>query len=249
MKLCRAIRFLLLNILFFLSSCKIFAQLSADDSVFFQKAINNTVAFYHQSLGDQSGLYNGIEHAGYPFAFEAGGHPFFYSAAATTGTIIYNNIMYPNANLHYDELADVLVFEDSTHRIQLISERVTRFTIAENNFIRIVKDSSGSVLPTGFYNLLYEGNTAVLKKEVKKIREELRSNSEGILRHIEITNYYYIKKNNEYYPVKGKKWVLNLFKDHKNEMQQYIKNNKLSFKHDRDNMLKQLTAYYDRLTK
>jgi hypothetical protein len=250
MKLCRAARFFFLNILFFLSCCKTFAQLSADDSAFFQKAVNNTVAFYHQSLGDQSGLYNGIQHAGYPFVFETGDHPFFYSAAATTGAVVYNNIVYPNINLHYDEVADVLIFEDATHRIQLINERVSRFTIAENNFIRIVKDSLGeSAISSGFYNLLYEGNTAAIKKEVKKIREEVRNNSEGVLRHIETKTYYYIKKKNEYYAVKRKKNVLGLLKDKKKEVQQYIKDNNLSFKNDRDNMLKKITAYYDQLTK
>lgn len=233
------------------STSEVIAQLSTDDSIFYQKAVNNTIALYYQSAGDQSGLYNGSQYAGYPFAFKDEAHPFFRTNLFSTGSVVYDNILYTDAQLLYDEAGDVLIFRDTAHRLQLISDRISRFTVLDNSFIRIEKDSNTrAIINTGFYNLLYEGgDIQVLKKEVKNIREDIRNNYDGVIRYIEVKKYYYIKKNNLYYPVKNKKTILEIFKNRKKEIQQYIKSTKLSFKNDRDNMLKRAAAYYEQITK
>lgn len=232
---------------FFLS--KIAAQLSASDSIFYQKAIDNAVASYHHSLNDQSGLYNGSEYPGYPFRFKEG-HPFFYTDKPMNGSVVYDHIFYKDINLQFDEVAGEIILYETDRRIQLIKERISRVSILNNNFIRIVRDSlNRAVINTGFYQLLYEGNTSLLKKEIKIIAEDLRSLTDGILRNIETTLYYYIKKNNVYHPVKRKKDLLVIFKERKKEIQQFIKTNKLSFKKDRDNMLIKVVSWYDHPTK
>lgn len=240
-----------LLIFFTLITPSLHAQLSRDDSVFYVKAVASAITVYHQNLGDQSGLYNGSQNAGYSFSFQSGGHPYFLTSELGRGSIVYDNVFYPDVLLKYDETAELVVFQDPKHQIQLISERIARFSITDNNFIRIEKDDSlsNSIVRTGFYNLLYDGKVQALKKEVKVIREELRSNSEGILRFIDISTYHYIKKNNEYFPVNSKGAIMDIFKDRKKEIQQYIKTNKLNFKKDRDNMLIKVSALYDQLTK
>jgi hypothetical protein len=236
--------------LFTLTTHCIKAQLSANDSVFYQKAVNNTKAIYHQSIGDQTGLYNGSQYAGYLFAFKDGGHPFFYKDDFLQGTIVYDNILHPEVKLKYDEVKEVIIFEDATHRIQLVGDRISRFSIMGNDFVRITKDTGKNALvSTGFYQMLYDGNITVLKKEVKSIREVLVSNTEGIYRYIDAKKYYYINWDNEYYAVKRKKSLLNLFKNRRKEVQQHIKRNKLNFKKDPDNFLIQTTLYYDQLIK
>ena len=249
MKLTGITSLLLLIVSFFISTEKTAAQLSSDDSVFYQKAINNAIAVYHQSIGDQSGLYNGIQYIGYPFTFKEG-HPFFYTPDLSAGSVTYDGVYYANVLLRYDEIAEVVIIQDSIHRLQLHSSRISRFTVANNTFIRIVKDSLGANLEkTGFYNLLYEGNTSVLKKEIKRIREEVQNTTDGVQRFIDEKKYYYIKKPNGYFTVNRKKDVFKILKDHKKEIQQYIKANDLSFKHDKDNLLIKVSAYYDQLTK
>jgi hypothetical protein len=226
------------------------AQLSASDSVFYSNAINNSKVIYFQSLGDQSGLYNGSQYPGYAFGFKDGGHPFFYTDVILKGSIVYDKLLYPKAGLLYDEVMEVVLFQGATFRIQLISEKISHFSVLGNNFIRVVKDSSNRTLvSTGFYQLLYEGKITVLKKEVKSIREVLISNAEGIYRYIDIKKYFYIRKNNEYYLVKSKKTIFKLFKEQKREMQQYIKQNRLNFKKDPDSLVVKLSAYYDQLTR
>lgn len=241
---------MLLIVIISIHTATVKAQLSADDSVFLQKAVAHAVSLYRQSTGDQSGLYNGSQYAGYPFNFKDGGHPYFITDAAVAGSIVYDNTFYPGARLLFNEISDLLVFEDSTHRIQLISERVAAFSIGSNRFMRIVRDSLSSPLTaTGFYNVLYEGRVTVLKKEVKSIREELRSVDDGVIRSIDKKLFYYIKKDSVYFPVGTKNTLLRIYKDKKKEIQQYIKANDLSFKKDRDNLLIKTGAYYDQLTK
>jgi hypothetical protein len=242
-------RILIIVIAAFFFTGPVTAQLADSDSLFYHKALNNAVSLYRQSLGDQLGLYNGSQYPGYPFGFKDGGHPYFIKDASP-GTIEYDNVFYPDVRLLFDELSEIIVFEDSTHRIQLLNERITRFSIGDAAFIHIAKDSLGSSLEaTGFYQLLYEGRVSVLTKEVKKIREELRFADEGILRYIDTKKYYYIKKDAVYYPVGSKGTVLSVYRDRKKEVQQFIKANKLNFRKDRNNLLIKVSAYYDQLTK
>lgn len=238
---------LILSFHFF--SNKTIAQLSADDSIFHSIAISNAVALYYRNIGDQSGLYNGSQYGDYPFKFKEG-HPFFYTDSPTTGSIVYDSVFYPDVKLLYDEVANAIIFQDASHRIQLINERITRFTIWDNHFIRIVKDSlSSAPISPGFYNILYEGRVSVLKQEVKKINEDVSSSAEGVQRFIEEKKYYYIKKKNEYFKVNGKNDLLNIYKDQKKRIRQCIKDNNLSFKNDPDNMLIKVSTCYGQFTK
>ncbi len=228
---------------------RIFSQLSTDDSTFYHKAVKNAVALYYHSLGDQSGLYNGSLYTGYSFTFKEG-HPFFYTDTFSRGSIVYDNVLYQDVRLLFDEVAEIVILQDASHRIQLLNDKISRFAILDNNFTHIVNDSLNlSAVNQGFFHLLYEGNVSVLKKEAKTIREIMRSITEGLLRYIDINKHYYIKKDHKYYPVKGKRDVLDIYINRRKEIQQYIKSNYLSFHKDRDTMLIKISAYYDQLTK
>ncbi len=236
-------------ILFTISVQNTTAQLSTADSLFYSKAVSHAINVYHQSLGDQTGLYNGIQYIGYPFAFKEG-HPFFYSPESTNGSITYDSVYYSNVMLLYDEIAEIIIMQDSAHRIQLHSSRVSGFTIANNTFIRLIKDSTAANLEkTGFYNLLYNGKTSLLKKEIKRIREEVLNVTDGVQRFVDTKTYYYIKKDEKYFTLNRKKDVFRIFKEHKKDIQQFVKTNNLSYKHDKDNLLIKVSAYYDQLTK
>ena len=237
---------------------KLTAQLSTEDSAFYKKAVNNTVALYHQSIGDQSGLFNGNQYPGYPSTFKEGGHPFFNVQhpdksgipTPSRGSIVYDKVFYPDVQILYDEIAGVIILHDATHRIQLHTNKVSYFTILDNRFIRIVKDSlSGAPIQTGFYQVLYNGKVSVLKREVKLIDEKIGSFSEGISRFIKIKYYYYIEKNKAFFVVNSTQSMLNAFKDQQHDVKQFVKRNKLDFGKDAENALIQIAAYYDILTK
>jgi len=114
-------------------------------------------------------------------------------------------------------------------------------------FIYIKTDTAKSGISPGIYALLYDHNdNMLLKRNRKEITEEL-STGEGILRYINDNNSFAIKKGDRYYPVSGKKDVLSVYADKKKQLQQYIRKNKLDFKHDKDNALTKAVVYYDSL--
>jgi hypothetical protein len=242
------IRIFLLFVFFQLPVVRIFSQTSAQDSLSFVKTERNALAGYYQSAGDQSRLYNGFPYSGYSFAF-AEGYPFFLSDKEQKGSICYDNVEYQGVDLQYDELKGVVIFKDESHRIQLLNERISGFTIGDYPFIRMVPDSLNHNAPEpGFYNVLYEGKTGVLKKETKTIREIFSYSSGERTRVIDKQITYYLIRNNEYSPVYSQKDLLNYFSPRKKDIQRFIKANKLDFKKDSDNLLVKVAAYYDQQT-
>lgn len=233
------------GIIILFSSCNIFAQDGGNDSSFYQKALVNTMAIYHQSFGYQSALYNGSKYEAYLFKFE-GGHPYFDSPQAVAGSVIYDGVMYDTVLMHYDEVKDVLLISNLADWLQLSGDKVERFTLFNSDFIRVQKDSlSTALVSSGFYNVLYNGEVSLLKKQIKTIREVIIGLE---LQHFaDKKDYYYIRKDDRYYAIKSRKDLFEVVGDRKKEMQQFVRGNKLSFRKDRQTMLTKAVAYYNGL--
>jgi len=239
---------LITGISLFLSFKNVYAQDISVDSSFYKKALIYTEKVYHDSYGDQSALYNGSKYAQYQFRFKEG-HPFFYSAEPAVGEVIYDGIRYDSIMMSYDETKDVLVINDFGNRIQLLNEKIEQFKIFNSNFIRIEKDSSSNELvSSGFYNVLSEGNLTFLKKQVKTVREVIIGSNE-LIRVIDEKNYYYIKKNERMFLLKSSNDLYKLMGDRKKEVQQFVKENKLKFSNDKQDMLTKATLYFNSLKK
>ncbi|MBK8089412.1 MAG: hypothetical protein IPK31_16580 [Chitinophagaceae bacterium] len=144
------------------------AQSSQADTFFYKKAIENTVLLYHKQMGNQRGVFNGVSYYGYTFPFEEG-HPYFSSGNPEQGSIVYDSIFYPDVLLSYDEVAGVVVLHQSNLLIQLLSNRISRFEILAHNFIHITEDELVQpAIKPGFYELLYEGKSALIKRKQKR---------------------------------------------------------------------------------
>ena len=159
------------NIFFVLTlaslTSKLLAQLSVDDSFFYKKSIANTIALYHKTSGNQTALYNGVPYAGYNFGFEKG-HPFFYSDVPQNGSIVYDNVLYTDVNLRYDEISKVVLLHQINRQIQLHTEKINSFTISNHQFIHITTNNiAQEELASGFYEILYDGAVTLLKKNTK----------------------------------------------------------------------------------
>lgn len=235
-----------LGLIFLFTTSSLLAQLSAEDSIFYKQAVKNLVEIYKEAAGDQSRLLNGSQYGGYMFSF-TNGHAFFKENKPGIGSVLYDGVLYENISLQFDEVQDALV-ADSSRRIQLLNERVERFNLFDNNFIRLVGDTTdaNSSIRTGFYNVLYEGRHSLLKKEEKFIREDVSTGE--LQRFIDVHTFYYLKKNNAYLPIKTKRAIFSAFEDKKRELKQYARKNRLNYQKNRDEMLAKLTAYYDQLT-
>ena len=218
-------------------------QLSSTDSSLYHFSINNVVHIYHQTLKPEPGLYNGLQYFRYDFTLKEG-HPFFGNSELTPGYIVYNHIQYNNVPLLYDLISEKLVINDPTkvYLLQLNSEHVNRFSVLGHVFIRI--DEDNEIIHSGFYDVLYDGKTSLLKKQTKAIQEKITSVLEKFV--VEDVSYF-IKKEGKYFSINQKKSVLYALSDKKKEINQFIRKNKLNIRKNKDEAISKILAYYDAL--
>jgi len=222
------------------------AQSSNKDSLFLKTAIENTLQVYYNNIGDQAAKFNGVQYPGYTVSF-ADGHPYFKVNALNKGSILYDGVLFKDVDLLYDEVADCVVIQDSTHRIQLVNEKLKSFSILEDRFERVENNEANKTnITTGFYQVLTEGKVTLYKKETKQIKEKYTNNNE-LSTLFEITTKYFIKKEGQFFEINNKKSLYTLLEPYSKELNQFTKKEKLNYNRDKDFMLSSLVSHYNKI--
>jgi hypothetical protein len=225
------------------------AQSAREDSIFFQTALSNTISIYKKQLGDQSPLYNGSRYSPTGFIFRTGS-PYFISDSFDLGSVVYDDILFDSIYLMYEDMRELLVARNNNYLLQLVNQRVSSFNIFGHPFIRLTEDSLHPGIPkTGYYEILYQGRSQLLKKTFKTITEEPSVYENTIIRHIDETENFYIRMGGSYQRVKSKAELLTLMHDHQKQIQKYIKKTKLNFRKNKENLLILTAGYYDQISK
>ena len=219
-----------------------------EDSLVYTASVQNAVNFYHRSVYPETGLYNGGQYVDYIYTIKEG-NPYFLSTGYAEGSLCYDKVHYQQVQLIYDMVKECLITQDPTHlyKVALNNEKISSFSILGHNFVRLIADSSDNQLPgTGFYECLYSGSLAVFKKEKKELKD--REVSNNIIRYVQVTSDYYIRKDGKYFPVGNKKSVLHLLADRKKQLESYIRKNSLKIRRNPDIAYAGIAAYYDTIT-
>ncbi len=231
-----------------LSNISASAQSAVEDSTLYQTAVFNTLLIYHRQLGDQSPMNNGSHYVTSGNVFKTGS-PYFLSGGFTRNcSMVYDNILFDSLNLLYEDLRELVISKTNNYLLQLVNQRITSFDISGHIFLRLVADSLNTgISKTGFYEMIYQGRSMVLKKTIKSISEEATID-EGVLKHIEVNYQYFIKRGNGYIRVNSSRELLAVFKDHEKDIQRFIRKNKLKFRRDKENTIIRVAGYYDLIT-
>lgn len=219
---------------------------SREDTTFLVRATENAIKLYQEALGAQSKLYNGSKY--FPPKHTLDEHPFFSSEDWILGAVFYDGEYFQDVPLMYDLHGDVLITEHlpSGHAIQLVEAKLKSFSMAGHVFERIDNESVGGTLPrSGFYDILYPGETRVIAKRRKTVHEQIVSTV--IERSFEARNRYFIFKNGVFFPVKSKASALKLMRDKKRELKRFLKETGASLSQNRELLLKSLAERYDSL--
>lgn len=217
----------------------------AADTLFVRDAVKNTIGFYTTSIQGQTSLYNGSQYRE-PNRSDNDQHPFFENDDWVTGTVTYDGQYYEDVPLLYDITSDKVVTENyyNADQIVLVWEKLDAFTIGADAFEKL----SHKTLPrAGFYHVLYNGETKVVARRQKVIREKITGQSIEI--EFDPRYRYFIFKNGAYFTVKSKASMLKVLEDEKPALRQFINKNKLRFKFMREEALRRVAAYYDTLKK
>ena len=225
--------------------CKANAQSALPDSMAYSNAAEQVIGRYISVIDDQSEIYNGIEYHLYPPAYK--GSAYFQGKSAFTLSIIrYNGIWYKNIPVLYDRHADVMIsgLKDSLYVLR--PEKTSDIYLSGHHFIYLGSRNDQN-LATGFYDQLYPGKSEILVKRVTTVQNIVTQQTVEVF--YENSDVIYIKKGRTYIQVSGKGSVLEVFKDKRKELKQYLNDSKISYQKDKEQSVVKLASYYDQLTK
>lgn len=222
-------------------------QPAEPDTSFRQVARNQAITTYERTLYEQAHIYEGNEYIAHDHRIKI--HPFYRIDSLQTGTVLYNGVQYNGVQMLYDIVRDELAIQPpgGGYRLRVRNDYVAAFSLGAYQFSRIVGDSATGV-PTGFYEVLYEGKAKALSHRVKTIHEDISSGSYRA--EYVPKDRFYILKEGIYHEVKSKGSMLNLFPDQAKNLRKYIRANKLKFTDDqREAAVTQVTKRYEELIK
>ena len=211
------------------------------------EALANAVNLYETAIGRNSRIFTGSYYYDKNY-WGIGGDPFFVNNYWNVGTIIYEGQQYDSISIRYDIYRDLLLIkyiDKNGHvaPIQLHKSKVEEFMIMGHHFIYTEEDTLSGI-KTGFLDLLYNGDKAkVFAKRRKEVSRTQIAND--IVRGYFVNDKFYIKKDQNYYEVKGKKSLLEVLADKKNEIKAFLKENRALFKKDHERQLVESVEYYN----
>jgi hypothetical protein len=203
---------------------------------------NKTYQWFDTVIGqNNSGLHKGVEYREEFRFFSDAYHKFFLENKFYLGDILYDGEWYYDVEMKYDLHEDniiVRVLGESKYLfIVLVSDLVEKFSIKNNNFIKVNNNTNG--LENGFFKLVYSSkDTTCLKKIVKKGYKVYEGNA--VSYKFLNKNYYTIVKNGNSFEISSKSSIIKIFPTKKKTINSFFKNNKDLYKNYRDIFLKQL---------
>jgi hypothetical protein len=195
-------------------------------------------------------LINGPEYVDYAKRYaERRGHQFFLSAERQPGRVYCNGYLFDKLQLAYDLVLDQVVLPQPTSPLQLrlVNEDVRWFELAGHRFVRLQADSAaGSVIKTGYYEVLTDSAVQVLAKRSKQLQEQVE---QRVVRANFLTrDRLFVRKNGMYYQVARKKDLLPLLADQQAAVQQYLQQQRLKFNRGQlEASTVRLVRFYNRL--
>jgi len=226
------------------------AQMSAADSSSRQSALNNAITLYNTSLGYQAPIFTGPEYYSYP-PYIKGNACFLDVNAFTPGSVYYDGTLYSHIFMLYDLYTDqvAIMLPNHVSKFNLLKERVKSFDFLKNHFINIDADTlnNNTILKSGYYDQLYKGKLEVLAKYAKSIQTSTSSIS-GLENYFSSSKDYYLGKDNSYQTINSQGALLDILKDKKKELKQYIKANKIRYRDNPEEAMVKIATYYDHLT-
>ncbi len=228
-------------LLLILSHCALQGQTLQQDSIIAESALRSTIKLYDLAMGENSHLYNGREFIN-PFERkEANGHIYYITDEWQDGFIYYAGQLYEHVSLRFDVFQNkVIVEHPRSHReIELDSKKISSFGLNGLKFVRLISPTEG------FYAEIYKGEVKVYIWHYKTLKE----NTEGktMVREFPAKEKVYILKDETYHLVSTQSAILSVFKERKSELKKLIKEERLSFKANKEYTLSRMARYYDQL--
>jgi hypothetical protein len=192
------------------------AQTGVRDTAFIAKSITFAQQLHTQQTKLQSPLYNGSQHAVYnPIEEE---HPYFKSYDWLDGSVTYSGERFDSVSLMYNINTDALIAEHfSGAYVELIATKVSSFTINGHAFRRYKNsDDTKRSISEGFYEILYDGKTKIVKRYIKNFTQTIKSSE--IINEFPEKSRYFVIKDGAFYSIRSRRGLIKILSDKKQEL-------------------------------
>src|SRR5580765_3802212 len=216
-----------------------------DDSALVSGSSKYLVNFYNKTRHDFNLLYNGPFHYSYPIIKQ--GSPYFSGEAWQKGSVTYEDVIYDNVLMKYDLVKDQLIVmvEEKGHMpLELFSPRIKEFSYEDLKFIYIPRESPLS-LKEGFYQQLSKGKITALCKTENTLEDIIVDVK--IERRINQKKRYFIVDNNHSRTINRQHDLMEAVKNHRQQIINYLKERKLKFKKNKEQVIAAATDLYNKL--
>jgi hypothetical protein len=175
------------------------------------------------------------------------GGEFLFTQDWLTGNVIINEVTFKNVLLRYDIYNDqLLTMINRGAFIQLNKELIKGFTLLyqsiPNNFENFGSGTEPSV--NGFAQIIYKGKTSLLLKQKKQIKKLAVENKYDEFYQ---TDILYILKDGNFSRISGKKDMINVLSDRREQIKSFIRDNKIRVRKKRPASFCPVLEFYDSL--
>ena len=225
-----------------------YAQASDDPLAFLSDAKASARSSYDELIADQLALFNGVEYVNYDLGIS--GNPYFMDDYYAEDTIEYDGMVYHDIPLKYDVVENKVLVEYYNHvgnrrGLILENQKVNAFTYEGHQFVKVTTDNPVGSLKEGFYDHLLRDEISIYASRKKQIEKAVKNGQMNI--KFAVLDQFFVELSGSTYRVSNKSALLQLFEDHKKEMKQFIKANRLDLKRDFEASLIAVTRQYIKL--
>jgi len=208
-------------------------------------AVNKAIDYYNETIAEQSEIYNGTAYELAPKANK--GSVYFQDRNyLTPASIRYNGYWYREIPVLYDVYNDIMVAASRNFFNYILrAEKLSDVNLLSHHFVYLNTENAGNLKP-GYYDELYAGKIVVLVKRTKTVNNNVTAQAVEV--NYTDANDIYIKKGDKYYYVNSKGSAMDVLKDRKKELEQYLKSNKIKYNKNKETSVAGLARYYDQIT-
>ena len=240
-------RFLTVLFFCFIATLPDTAAQLADSTLLAEDLTRLPVARYKEATSISQNLYNGRLYYVYDSRQEE--HQFFESRKWTKGSLFYDGQRFDSIQMLYDLVKDEVVIKHfNGDNLLLQTAKVRDFNLLNHRYRRLISGVDiEPTMRTGFYDLLYDGNSRLLVRRTKQRQEKIVD--KRVITLFPPKNFYYIFKEGHYHSVYSKKAVLNLFPEHKRALKKSLREQNIIYRKERELAIVKVVALYDQLAR
>jgi hypothetical protein len=208
------------------------------------------ILYYQQILGHDSHIFSGKEYIKPPGNIN--GHPFLFSDQWYKGNLILDDKVFFDIDMKLDIHQKVLILKHHDHEgyeilLQPDIDRIKAIQLYNKNIIILSGEQAAAYhIPEGIYEQIYHGASKVLIRYKKEIDSEIRFAVYLHREYAQSMDFYLLNKGQSYL-INKKRAMLKALKDHKKDINKFIKSNYIYYSEKSTENIIRIISYYDSL--